>query len=185
MLSQGCPAVGFPTRISIRNSYENLAPSYRENTLVSKQLPCQVIAFIGYRCPASSEAFPLRLPSPVYHVLTCIHRKRSHAPEETGAVTVIQSFGDIRASHRVPSIRKINQLSCQAELLDSPMAASFIRSVNVGQNESDTKEFHKNLNFFISLFQRSLFKPFHQDCHGQLLGAGWWSTGTALHLILF
>ena len=75
--------------------------------------------------------------------------------------------------------------SCQAELLDSPMAASFIRSVNVGQNESDTKEFHKNLNFFISLFQRSLFKPFHQDCHGQLLGAGWWSTGTALHLILF
>ena len=96
MLSQGCPAVGFPTRISIRNSYENLAPSYRENTLVSKQLPCQVIAFIGYRCPASSEAFPLRLPSPVYHVLTCIHRKRSHAPEETGAVTVIQSFGDCR-----------------------------------------------------------------------------------------
>jgi len=43
------------------------------------------------------------------------------------------------------------------------MAASLIRSVNVGQNESDTKEFHKNLNFFISLFQRSLFKPFHQE----------------------
>ena len=43
------------------------------------------------------------------------------------------------------------------------MAASFIRSVNVGQNESDTKEFHKNLNFFISLFQRSLFKPCHQE----------------------
>lgn len=75
--------------------------------------------------------------------------------------------------------------SCQAELLDSPMAASFIRSVNVGQNESDTKEFHKNLNFFISLFQRSLFKPFHQDCHGQLLCAGWWSTGTALYLVFF
>ena len=80
-------------------SNRNLAPSYRETNLLSKQLPCQVIAFIGYRCPASSEAFPLRLPSPVYHVLTCIHRKRSHAPEETGAVTVIQSFGDIRAWH--------------------------------------------------------------------------------------
>ena len=30
--------------------------------------------------------------------------------------------------------------ACQAELLDSPMAASLIRSVNVGQNSSDTKE---------------------------------------------
>ena len=96
MLSQGCPAVGFPTRISIRNSYRILAPQYRAIARLSKPLTCQEIAFIGYRCPASSEAFPLRLPSPVYHVLTCIHRKRSHAPEETGAVTVIQSFGDCR-----------------------------------------------------------------------------------------
>ena len=78
-------------------SKRNLAPSYREIELLSKQLPYQVIAFIGYRCPASSEAFPLRLPSPVYHVLTCIHRKRSHAPEKTNAVTVIQSFGDYRS----------------------------------------------------------------------------------------
>ena len=31
----------FRTRNSIRNSYRILAPSYRENTLVSKQLPCQ------------------------------------------------------------------------------------------------------------------------------------------------
>ena len=36
-----------------------------------------------------------------------------------------------------------------SELLDSPMAASFIRSVNVGQNESDTKEFTR---ISISLF---------------------------------
>ena len=36
-------------------SFRNLAPSYREMELLSKQLPCQVIAFIGYRCPANSE----------------------------------------------------------------------------------------------------------------------------------
>ena len=103
-----------------------------------------VIAFIGYRCPASSEAFPLRLPSPVYHVLTCIHRKRSHAPEETGAVTVIQSFGDCRnlapqrswdglmTGRNLSPHSHGSSAACQAELLDSPMAASFIRSVNIG-----------------------------------------------------
>lgn len=30
---------------------------------------------------------------------------------------------------------------CQAEFLDSPMAASVVRSVNVGQDDPDTKEF--------------------------------------------
>ena len=35
------------------------------------------------------------------------------------------------------------------------------------------------------IYQRSLCKPFHQNCHGQLLCAGWWSTATALHLVLF
>ena len=35
----------------------------------------------------------------------------------------------------------------------------------------------------LSLFQRALFKPFHQNCHGQLLCAWWWSTATALHLV--
>ena len=36
---------------------------------------------------------------------------------------------------------------CQAEFLDSPMAASFIRSVNVGQNVSDTKERLSRISF--------------------------------------
>ena len=78
--------------------YYRLLPQVARTYLCTRNLSDSpvVIAFIGYRCPASSEAFPLRLPSPVYHVLTCIHRKRSHAPEETGAVTVIQSFGDCR-----------------------------------------------------------------------------------------
>jgi len=78
--------------------YYRLLPQVARTYLCTRNLSDSpvVIAFIGYRCPASSEAFPLRLPSPVYHVLTCIHRKRSHAPKETGAVTVIQSFGDYR-----------------------------------------------------------------------------------------
>ena len=46
--------------------------------------------------------------------------------------------------------------SCQAELLDSPMAASLIRSVNVGQNESDTKEFPSSTISISSSFQRTL-----------------------------
>ena len=35
---------------------------------------------------------------------------------------------------------KAHRPTCQAEFLDSPMAASFIRSVNVGQDDPDTKE---------------------------------------------
>lgn len=37
-------------------------------------------------------------------------------------------------------VRGRKHCQCQAELLDSPMAASFIRSVNVGQDDPDTKE---------------------------------------------
>ena len=37
--------------------------------------------------------------------------------------------------------------TCQAELLDSPMAASFIRSVNVGQDDPDTKERLSRISF--------------------------------------
>ena len=149
-------------------------------------------------------------------VSTCIHHKRSHAPDETNARTVITSFGDCRnlaplrswdglmtgrnlsphsqgswagqheaavtasrnsqgssadmpgrdtatlmaeakAPHTVVSlisvtwhptagfhcwghVRGRKHCQCQAELLDSPMAASFIRSVNVGQDDPDTKE---------------------------------------------
>ena len=38
-------------------------------------------------------------------------------------------------------VRRRKHCQCQAEFLDSPMAASFIRSVNVGQDNPDTKEF--------------------------------------------
>ena len=38
-------------------------------------------------------------------------------------------------------VRRRKHCQCQAEFLDSPMAASFIRSVNVGQYDPDTKEF--------------------------------------------
>ena len=34
-------------------------------------------------------------------------------------------------------------------------------------------------------YERILFETSHQNCHGQLLGAWWWSTATALHLVLF
>ena len=54
-LPQRCPAVPKYPELLSALSKRNLAPSYREMELLSKQLPCQLIAFIGYRCPANSE----------------------------------------------------------------------------------------------------------------------------------
>ena len=34
-------------------------------------------------------------------------------------------------------------------------------------------------------YERFLFETSHQNSHGQLLGTWWWSTATALHLVLF
>ncbi len=34
-------------------------------------------------------------------------------------------------------------------------------------------------------YERILFETSHQNCHGQLLGARWWSTAPTLHLVLF
>lgn len=34
-------------------------------------------------------------------------------------------------------------------------------------------------------YERILFETSHQNCHGQLLGARWWSTAPTLHFILF
>ena len=54
------------------------------------------------------------------------------------------SFSALSSRNLAPRYRASDRLSkplpCQAEFLDSPMAASFIRSVNVGQNDPDTKE---------------------------------------------
>ena len=44
-------------------------------------------------------------------------------------------------------VRGRKHCQCQAELLDSPMAASLIRSVNVGQDDPDTKERLSRISF--------------------------------------
>ena len=55
---------------------------------------------------------------------------------------------------------------------------------------SDTAKVQRKIdkNFILYFFYRLksvLVKPLHQDFYGQLLGTWGWSTGTALHLILF
>ena len=54
---------------------------------------------------------------------------------------ILETWHPTAGFHCWGHVRGRKHCQCQAEFLDSPMAASFIRSVNVGQDDPDTKEF--------------------------------------------